>query len=75
MGGGVNYTVGNFGILFIFNFITSFSNFGENGFSSAAAVCKGVLIPTYRRVPRVGNTDDTQTAAAGQTGRTPKTID
>ena len=23
-GGGVNYTVGNFGILFIFNFITSF---------------------------------------------------
>ena len=32
------------------------------------------MIPTYCRVPRVGNTDNTQTAAAGQTGRTPKTI-
>ena len=34
-----------------------------------------LLIPTYFRVPRVGNTDEIQTAAAGQTGRTPKTID
>ena len=31
-----------------------------------------VLIPTYCRVPRVGNTDNLQTAAAGQTGRTLK---
>ena len=34
-----------------------------------------LLIPTYCRVPRVGNTDEIQTAAAGQTGQTPKTID
>ena len=33
-----------------------------------------LLIPTYFRVTRVGNTDNIQTAAAGQTGRTPKTI-
>ena len=33
-----------------------------------------LLIPTYCRVPRVGNTDDIQTAAARQTGRTPTTI-
>ena len=31
-----------------------------------------LLIPTYCRVPRVGNTDDRQTAAARQTGRTTK---
>ena len=31
---------------------------------------KSLLVPTYCRVPRVGNTDETQTAAAGQTGRT-----
>ena len=34
-----------------------------------------LLIPAYCRVTRVGNTDDIQTEAAGQTGRTPKTID
>ena len=35
---------------------------------------QGMLIPMYCRVPHVGNTDNIQTAAAGQTGRTPKTI-
>ena len=31
-----------------------------------------MLIPTYFRVPRVGNTDDRQTEAGGQTGQTNK---
>ena len=73
--GGSELYCGKLWVTFLFNFITSFYKFGENGFSSAKAVCKGVLIPTYCRVPRVGNTDEIQTAAAGQTGRTPKTID
>ena len=34
-----------------------------------------LLISTYCRVTCVGKTDDIQTEAAGQTGRTPKIID
>ena len=35
-GGGMNYTVGNFGKLF--NFITSFQNFGENRIANSAVL-------------------------------------
>ena len=70
-GGGVYYTAGNFGKLFYF--IKNLWNFGEielpiQKCRSRLQGCVDPLLTvgTTRRVPRVGNKDDRQTAAAGQ---------
>ena len=51
-------------ILFLYNIISFVGNTNND--------LHMLLIPTYCRVPCVRNTDNVQTAAAGQTGRTLK---